>query len=316
MSWVARKKKIGRVGVLMGGASTEREISLKSGTAVFEALKERLPDVVAIDIQTENPKDNAALIKSQGIECAFIALHGRFGEDGQIQGILEELRIPYTGSGVNASRLAMDKIASRKIFQVHRLQVPKYKVLERSTHNSNRRVHKTIALPLVIKPATHGSSIGLSIVDYADDVEKAIGTAFSFDERVLVEEYIMGREVTVGILKDRPLPVIEIVPKKRFFDYEAKYQAGMTDYIVPAAIDDAMARAVQRAALQAHTLLGCDGCSRVDLIIRSDNTPFILEVNTIPGFTATSLLPKAARLVGIDFAELCVRLIELAYEKT
>jgi len=266
-------------------------------------------------VQTDSLRDTITLLKSHAIDCAFIAMHGRFGEDGQIQEILQGLGIPYTGSGVYASRLAMDKISSRRILQVNRLWVPRYKVLERQVHNANRKVYESIGFPLVVKPAMHGSSIGLSIVDHAEGLQRAIQEAFSFDEKVLVEEYIQGRELTVGILHNRVLPVIEIVPKKRFFDYEAKYQLGMTDYILPARIDEDVARSVQHAALAAHALLGCAGCSRVDIILRKDNTPCILEVNTIPGFTATSLLPKAARLAGIEFTELCLWLIRLAYEK-
>ena len=310
------KKEFGKVGVLMGGPSTEREISLKSGKAVYEALKQSGLEVIAIDIKTDSIEENIRLIESCKIDCAFLALHGRFGEDGQIQEILESVKIPYTGSGVLASRLAMDKVASRKIFQANGLNVPKYKIVEKASYTLDWEVNNNLKLPLVIKPATHGSSIGLSIIDKQEDLDKAVSLAFAFDERIIIEEYVEGREVTVGILKEQPLPVIEIIPKRRFFDYEAKYTPGMTDYEVPAKLEESIAREVKKAALSAHKLLGCSGCSRVDMILSKDNLPFVLEVNTIPGLTNTSLLPRAAKTQGIEFNELCLKLIKLAYEKT
>lgn len=311
------KLNFGKIGVLMGGPSTEREISLKSGRTVYESLSQTGLKVTAIDIKTDDIEENRHLIKAQGIDVAFIALHGRFGEDGQIQEILDNMEIPYTGSGALASRLAMDKIASRRIFEASGLHVPRYKAENRLSYHANWKAeHNGFALPLVVKPATHGSSIGLSIVDKEEYLDKSVALAFSFDERIIIEEYIMGREVTVGILDEEALPVIEIIPRKRFFDYEAKYQAGMTDYVVPAKLEDKIARDIQGQALSAHKLLGCYGCSRVDMILSNDNIPFVLEVNTIPGLTATSLLPKAAKVVGIDFSQLCIKLIQLAYDKT
>jgi D-alanine-D-alanine ligase len=311
-----RELKFGRIGVLMGGPSSERDISLKSGHAVYDALAQAGLDAVAIDITTDSREENIRMIKSKKIDCAFLALHGRFGEDGQIQEILESIKMPYTGSGVKASILAMDKIASRKIFEVYGLSVPKYEVLENPSYHNNWRAHSKLGLPLVVKPATHGSSIGLSIVDKEEDLGKAVDLAFSFDERILVEEYIRGREVTVGILNELALPVIEIIPKNRFFDFEAKYQAGMTEYVVPAQLEERIAKKIQDAALSAHKLLGCFGCSRADMILGQGDIPYVLEVNTIPGFTSTSLLPKAAKITGIDFTQLCLKLIGLAYEKT
>lgn len=310
------KNGFGRIGVLMGGPSTEREISLISGRTVYESLKQAGLDVVAIDIKTENIKENNQLIKNHKINCAFLAMHGFFGEDGRIQEILENLNIPYTGSGVLASRLAMDKIASRSIFEVYEINVPRYKVVDRNSYNLNWKMHNNLKLPLVVKPAAHGSSIGLSIVDKKETLDKAVDCAFRFDAKVLIEEFINGREVTVGILHEQALPVIEIIPKKRFFDYEAKYTSGMTDYIVPSKLDKEVLNKIEDAALAAHKLLGCYGCSRVDMILNSDNTPFVLEVNTIPGLTKNSLLPKAAKTVGIDFAQLCIKLIRLAYERS
>jgi D-alanine-D-alanine ligase len=309
-------KDFGRVGVLMGGPSSEREISLKSGKAVLSALIASGVDALGIDIVTDNKEENIRLLRNYNLDCAFIALHGRFGEDGAIQEILERVGLPYTGSGVQASRLAMDKIGALKIFREGKLYVPRSHFLERSAYNKNNNFSNDLGFPLVIKPANHGSSIGLSIVELEQEIPEAIQLAFQFDERIVVEEYISGRELTVGVLDEIPLPVIEIVPKHKFFDFEAKYQAGLTDYIIPAPLQKDVAENVQQAALKAHQLLGCFGCSRTDIILSRDNLPFVLETNTIPGMTATSLLPKAARILGIDFNRLCLKLLELAYEKT
>lgn len=312
-----RKKqdKFGRVGVLMGGHSTERTISLKSGKAVAQALKEEGLELVALDIKTNDVCQNIRFIKDSGIDIAFIALHGRFGEDGGIQQVLEDLDIPYTGSGVMPSRLALDKIASRQIFQIHGLSVPRYKIIHKLSHNKYPLLLVNgFRFPLVVKPATHGSSIGLSIVDRRRELKRALDLAFSFDEYILVEEYLQGREITVGILNNMPLPVIEIKPKRKFFDYQAKYKAGMTTYIVPAIIKKEVSRRVKQHALLAHRFLGCEGFSRVDMILKEEQ-PYILEVNTIPGLTQASLLPKAARVIGLSFNQLCLRLLELAYEK-
>lgn len=315
-SSIGNSGHFGKIGVLMGGPSSEREISLRSGCAVYEALKGEGQDVVGIDIKTDSIDENAALLKSQGIDCAFIALHGRFGEDGAIQELLERLRLPYTGSGVAASRLAMDKIASRRAFEAQGLRVPRYSSAEKGAYQSGVNVFDGLKVPLVVKPASQGSSIGLSIVREKQRLNQAMSLAFSFDKRVIIDEYIEGREMTVGILDEEALPVIEIIPKKEFFDYEAKYKPGLTDYQVPAKIDRESAEKIKAAALSAHKLLGCFGCSRVDMILQEGgNLPFILELNTIPGFTATSLLPKAAKTVGIDFPRLCLKLIALAYEK-
>jgi len=316
---VKRNKKtgLGRIGILMGGPSSERKVSLKSGKSVYESLRQLGLDVVTIDIVTDNAKENIKLIRSKEIDCAFLALHGRFGEDGQIQEILESLFIPYTGSGVLASRLVMDKVASRKVLEIHGIPVPAYKIMERPYYKgSDTFLGDFSGFPLVVKPATHGSSIGLSIVDKKENLKQAVELAFKYDEHVLIEQYISGRELTVGILNDKALPVIEIIPKAKFFDYEAKYLTGTTEYRVPANIKKAVSGLVQSTALKAHKLLGCYGCSRVDIILSRQNIPFILELNSIPGLTPTSLLPKAARAEGIEFSMLCLKLIKLAYEKT
>lgn len=312
---MAVEKKFGRVGVLMGGPSTEREVSLKSGKSVYQALKQANQDIVCIDITSDNIDEDIKLISSYGLDCAFLALHGRFGEDGTIQEILDYLGIPYTGSGALASRLSMDKVISRKVLEVYGLAVPKYKVIKKDHYNKNDQLRNNFVFPMVVKPATHGSSIGLSIIDKTVELINSIELAFKYDDTIILEEFIAGRELTVGILDNKALPVVEIIPRNRFFDYEAKYHQGMTDYIVPAAIDETVVKKVQAAAVKAHQLLGCFGCSRVDIILGKDNSPYILELNSIPGFTPTSLLPKAAKSAGIEFNELCLRLIELAYEK-
>jgi len=302
-----------RIGVLMYGPSSEKRISLKSGHAVCASLKGSGGKIVPIIIKTDKVKDNIRLIKSKRIDCAFIALHGHFGEDGGIQKILEKLGIPYTGSGVKASSLAMNKIASRKIFKESGLFVPHWKVINKSS--LKRTFLNGFNFPVVIKPATGGSSIGLSIIDKEKDLLKAIDLAFKFDKNIIIEEFIVGRELTVGILGEKALPVIEIKPKRKFFDFKAKYKKGLTDYIVPAKLNKNIADRVKKSALVAHKSLGCFGCSRVDIILNKRNIPYILEINTIPGLTSTSLLPKAARCVGIDFTQLCNKLINLSYEK-
>lgn len=308
-------KNFGKIGVLMGGPSSEREISLKSGKAVYQGLKSIGIDAVAVDIKTAGAAENSALLKASKIDCAFLALHGWFGEDGQIQEILEGLKMPYTGSGPQASRIAMDKAASRNVFLKANLTIPRAEVLQKGNHRGKKYNFEQLGLPLVVKPASQGSSVGLSIIDRQDQFSAALDLAFQYEDKVLIEEYIPGRELTVGILDEEALPLIEIVPKNRFFDFQAKYQSGMSEYIVPARVAPQIAKLAQAKALLAHQILGCRDFSRVDIILRQDNTPFILEVNTIPGFTETSLLPKAALASGIDFTGLCVKLIELAYEK-
>ncbi|HBU07680.1 MAG: hypothetical protein A2321_03650 [Omnitrophica WOR_2 bacterium RIFOXYB2_FULL_45_11] len=297
-----------RIGVLLGGPSSEREVSLKSGKAVLEALKSKNLEAVAIDIRGQDKNYVKDLLLSYDINLAFLALHGAFGEDGKMQAILEEMGIPYTGSGVSSSELAMDKTASRKIFISGGLNAPKHCLLDKNHKN----IRDFATFPLVIKPASGGSSIGLSIVDKPQALREAIETAFKYDRRVIAEEYIEGREMTVGIFEDAPLEAIEIKPKRRFFDYKAKYEPGETEYIVPAPVSLEIMRLLKETALKAHNLLGCSFFSRVDIILDKTNKPFVLEVNTIPGFTATSLLPKAASARGIAFPELVVKISEAA----
>ena len=305
-----KRDKIGRIGVLMGGPSSEREISLKSGKAVYQALKEQGLDVVPLDIRNDSSKK----IKRAKISCAFIALHGKFGEDGAIQRILESLRIPYTGSGVIASRLCLDKLASRRIFKQYNIPVPECDVLNRKSWQK-RLKELTLKFPVVVKPSSQGSSIGVTFVDKIRNLNRAINIAFKYDDTVMIEKYIKGKEITVGILEERPLPVVEIFPKRRFFDFQAKYVKGKSDYVVPAKLPKASYNQAQRVGRLAHKALGCRTFSRIDMIL-SRGTPFVLEVNSIPGLTRMSLLPMAAGACGVDFAQLCLKIVQSALKRS
>jgi len=303
----------GKIGVLLGGPSSEKEISLKSGRAVCAGLSDLGLEAVPVEIVTDDIAANERLLQESGINCAFIALHGYFGEDGQIQEILERIGLPYTGSGPAASRLCMDKAASREVFLKNGFNVPRGVVFNKR-EGFRPAALEELAFPLVVKPACNGSSIGVSFADDLKQAEEAARAAFLLDDKVIAEEFAGGKELTVGILAGKALPVIGIVPQKRFFDYEAKYKKGITGYEIPAVISRESSAVAQAAALEAHNALGCNGCSRVDIIL-SEKGPVILEINSIPGMTETSLLPKAAAIEGIDFPHLCLRLLELAYEK-
>lgn len=289
----------------MGGPSAERDVSLRSGKAILEALLSKGFDAIAMEVWLPTRKE----IKSAGIDAAFIALHGTFGEDGQIQAILEEMKIPYTGSKVKASRLGMDKIASRKLFRRARLNVPECGIVANGT-----RPKKKFVTPLVVKPSAQGSSVGVSIIDAIGELEQAVQYAFMFGEKVLLEEFVAGRELTVGILEERPLPVIQVKPKRRYYDEVAKYTSGMTEYLCPAPITEREAKLAQQAGLKAHKALGCRSFSRVDMILNERGGIVVLEVNTIPGMTEHSLLPKAAKAAGIDFPELCEKMLGSAFK--
>ena len=299
----------GKIAVFAGGASSERDISLKSGKAVYEALKRKKEDAGFVDAEDYTREK----IKSSGADVIFLALHGRFGEDGTIQAMLEETRVSYTGSGVEASRLAMDKVASRKLFSADGLKVPPYKAI------SNKRdaldAAKEFGTPFVVKPQREGSSIGLSVVNDKTRIDEALEAAFSYGDTVLLEEYIRGREITVGILEDRALPAIEIVTKQNIYDFSAKYLDGETEFILPARLSKNDSERVKDSALRAHRVLGCRDFSRVDMRMDREGNIFVLEVNTIPGMTSRSLLPKAARAIGVNFEDLCVILVDLAHKR-
>jgi len=288
----------------MGGFSSEREVSLKSGNAVYDALKDTDCELMSIDFTSA--EELIEKIKQSNVEFIFNALHGAFGEDGRVQQILEDMKISYTGSGSLASALAMDKIASRKIFQEQGLPVPRHQIIHK---NQFEKKGLFLEFPVVVKPANEGSSIGLSIVADKESLRAAIDIAQKYDDTIILEKYIRGREITVGILDDKPLPVIEVVPKNKFYDFQAKYSAGMSEYIVPAQMDEAITKKAQQIAVKAHKALGCRCFSRVDMIVNLEEIPVVLEVNTIPGLTSTSLLPKAAKAAGIDFRHLCQKMI-------
>jgi len=294
-----------KIGVLMGGRSAEREVSLRSGNAVYTALKGLGYDAVAIDTDSEI----CEVLRREKIKIAFIALHGGDGENGAIQGMLEVLGIPYTGSGVLASALAMDKEASKKIFLFHIIPVPPFEVLSRGQSalggaKSIDSSHVDFLMPWVVKPATEGSSIGVSIIKDEREIRPAVEKAFSLGNRVIIEKYIEGKEVHIGILNDRVLGGVEVRPSLEFYSYEAKYHAGLTEYILPPEINGETYERAKETALSAHIALGCRGATRVDLRIDGRGNPYVLEVNTIPGMTETSLLPKIARLAGLDFPAL------------
>jgi D-alanine-D-alanine ligase len=304
-----KKQRFPRIGVLMGGSSSERAISLKSGQAVYRTLKAKGLDVVRLDIYNNFVKK----IKQAKIACAFIALHGEFGEDGRIQKILETLGIPYTGSGVTASHLCLDKIASRKIFKQYNIPVPEYYTLNRRSWQKGLK-EINLKFPVVVKPSSQGSSIGVTFVPGPAELNRALRYALKYDRAIIIERYIAGREITVGILQEQALPVVEIVPKRSFFDFSAKYEKGASDYIVPAKLPVGHYRATQRLGLLAHQALGCSVFSRVDMIL-SKSGPIVLEVNSIPGLTATSLLPMAAGAYGISFTQLCLKIVQSALKK-
>lgn len=299
-----------KVGVLMGGTSSEREISLRSGMAIYNAFKEMGYNSVSIDAG----KDVADDIKREKIDVAFIALHGGCGENGAIQGLLEIMGILYTGSGILASALAMDKISSRRIFEQQGLKVPRYVVIERGISDFRPQI-SDLRLPLAIKPSSEGSSIGVNIINKMEELKEAVGNAFCYGEKVIIEEFIDGKEIHVGILNNKALGAIEVRPKKGFYSYEAKYTPGLTDYIYPPALSNKEYKDSLELALKSHISLGCDGATRVDLKVNREGIPYILEVNTLPGMTATSLLPKIAQGVGIGFNDLLEKILELALKR-
>lgn len=301
----------GRVAVLMGGPSGEHAISLKSGRGVVEALRRRDWEVHPVEILQALSTEAALQAAGDALQrvapdVAFLALHGPFGEDGTIQQCCEELGIAYTGSGPQASRIGLDKLASRKRFERAGLAVPQGRVVDAKAPLALR---DGFAYPVVVKPIAQGSSLGVSIVREPSAMAEALAAAAVYGPHVLVEPFVAGRELTVGILGEEPLPVIEIRPCEAFFNYTAKYTTGRTDYLVPAPLPPALASTVQAAGLAAHRALGCRHLSRADMILTPEGSPVVLEVNTIPGFTPTSLLPKAAACLGISYDALCEQLV-------
>jgi D-alanine-D-alanine ligase len=305
-----------RLALIAGGKSSEREVSLKSGNQVYQALNQNKYDIRRYDPLT----DLGSLVRDAGdLDVALIIMHGRGGEDGSMQGLLDLLEIPYQGSGVLASALAMNKELSKIVYQQAGLQVPRTLIFDRQGAPSPREIEAALGLPLVIKPVSEGSSIGVTKASTPKTLQTGLAAAFALDNRVLVEEFIPGTEVTGGVLGNarlQALPLVEIIPASTyaFFDYEAKYQPGASQEICPARLEADLTRRAQECALTAHKALGCRGYSRTDMMIK-DGKIYVLETNTIPGMTATSLFPQGAKAAGLDFPDLLDTLINLALEK-
>ena len=299
----------GKVAVLMGGRSAERAVSLKSGAMILAALKKKGVDAHAFD-----PKERGleALIKER-FARVFIALHGRYGEDGTVQGALELFGIPYTGSGVLASALAMDKWHAKLVWQACGIPTPRSELLTRQT--DLQAVATRLGLPLMVKPANEGSSIGMTKVKNARDLQEAYALAANYDSIVMAEAFVDGVELTAAILGETPLPLIKLETPREFYDYAAKYDAKDTRYIIPCGLPPDAERIVQEEALFAFKTLGCRGWGRVDLMLDLSGKPYFLEVNTSPGMTDHSLVPMAARHAGLSFEDLCLRILELAQIK-
>jgi D-alanine-D-alanine ligase len=299
--------KFGKVAVLMGGRSAEREISLKSGSRVLAALRNRGVEAHAFDPSVEELQ---ALV-ARRFDRAFIALHGRFGEDGTVQGALEYLGIPYTGSGVMASALALDKWRSKLLWQALGLRTPPFELLQ--AHTDYGALAARLGLPLMVKPSREGSSIGMSKASSVAELAPAYALARRYDETVIAERFIEGMELTAGILGEQALPLIRLETPRVFYDYQAKYFADDTRYYCPCGLPAEQEQRVQRVARAAFEALGCSGWGRVDLVLGRDGEPYLLEVNTIPGMTDHSLVPMAARAAGLSFEELCLRILETAH---
>lgn len=294
----------GKVAVLLGGKSAEREVSLKSGGMVLKALRNRGVDAYPFD---PAGRGIDALIDEK-FDRVFIALHGRFGEDGTVQGILEWLGIPYTGSGVLASALAMDKLRTKRMWGAEKLPTPKYELLGEQTNF--RIAARRLGVPLMVKPASEGSSIGMSKVRAAASLEDAYRLAAKYDPVVIAEEFVDGIELTGAVLGDRVLPLIKLETPRDFYDYEAKYVSDDTRYTVPCGLSEKKERDLQELCLAAFRSLGCRGWGRVDLMLNKRGRPYLLEVNTSPGMTDHSLVPMAARAVGMSYEDLCVQILE------
>ena len=297
----------GKVAVLLGGKSAEREVSLKSGGMVLAALRKKGVDAHPFD---PKEKDLLELVKER-FQRVFIALHGGFGEDGTVQGVLEWLGIPYTGSGVLASALAMDKVRTKRLWAAEGLPTAPYEVLGKDTNL--KAVAKKLGVPLFVKPASEGSSVGMTKVKKAGDLEEAYALAVNYDPVVIAEKFIDGAELTVAILGERVLPIIRIETPREFYDYEAKYVANDTRYLIPCGVSEKKEKELQAICLKAFRALGCRGWGRVDLMLDKRGRPYLLEVNTSPGMTDHSLVPMAARAVGISYEDLCVQVLEMAH---
>jgi D-alanine-D-alanine ligase len=303
------------IALIFGGISSEREVSLNSGKQVYDALDKNKYTILKYDPKTDIPRLVADAAK---IDCALIILHGPYGEDGTVQGLLDLLDIPYQGAGVLGSAVAMNKLLSKQLYENAGLVVPPYQLARRDEAIDGDRIIGQLGLPVVVKPVETGSSVGMTIVRDGSRLPEAVGHALEFGETAMIEAFIRGTEITCGVLGNQhveALPLIEIIPGEgyEFFDYEAKYQPGATEEICPARIDAELTQAAQSCAITAHKALYCRGYSRTDMILK-DGTFFVLETNTIPGMTATSLFPQSAKAAGLSFSQLLDRLIELGSE--
>jgi D-alanine-D-alanine ligase len=294
-----------KIAVLMGGPGSERDVSLATGRGVSKALRSLGAEVVDVDVHDENfalPKD---------VDLAFITIHGTFGEDGQLQKILEQRGVPYTGDGVQASRAAFDKILSKEKFRERDVVTPEWEIVEIGQR-------PMISAPLVVKPARQGSTVGVVIVKNASELDSAITEAGKYDRKLLIEKFVSGRELTIGVLGEQALPILEIIPKGGFYDFNNKYPflnpqgGGGAEHVCPAKIDPAKSKQIQEQALRAFRALGLVVYGRVDILLSDSGEPFVLEVNTIPGMTEASLLPEAAAAAGINYVDLCARIIALS----
>ncbi len=294
------KLKSKKIGVLYGGISSEREISLKSGKAVLKALKKMKFKAVGIDVK----RDAAEKIKKANIDIAYIVLHGPMGEDGAIQGMLEVMGIPYTGCGIFASSASMDKNISKILFQCEGILTPEWKTLRKF-----EPVPEIKKYPVVVKPAKQGSAVGVTIVKKQSEFAKAAKEAFKYDDEILIEAFVKGKEITAGVLDGKALPVVEIVPKGKFYDYKSKYQKGGSKHIIPAGISKKAYATAQNYAEKIFKAFKCRAVSRVDMIVDKNDKVWVLENNTIPGMTETSLLPDEGRAAGISFEEMVLKIL-------
>jgi D-alanine-D-alanine ligase len=297
-----------RVGVVMGGTSAERDVSLRTGEGVAKALESLGHDVVRVVLGAGKPADR--VVRDASIDVAFLALHGRFGEDGCIQGMLEMMGIPYTGSSVLGSALAMDKLKAKEMFRLHNIPTPPYYVASDADLLELEELHGSFGFPVIVKPRGEGSSVGLALARDIDELRAGLEVALDHDRFALVERFVKATEVHVGILDGRVLGAIEVAPKKGLYDYEAKYTPGATDYILPPRIAPTRVRGVMNLAERAVRALGVTGACRVDLLVTEGENEYVLEVNTLPGMTPTSLLPKIAEHAGLDYASLCEAILD------
>lgn len=303
--------------VLMGGPSSEAEISRLTGNAILKALKNKGHNAEGMEFVPETMVED---IKRSGCDIVFNAVHGKYGEDGRIAAALEMINMPYTSSGVLSSAVTMDKVATKHLFRSAGISTPKSRFLHKRDLNSSltAEIIEEFSLPVVVKAASQGSSIGVEIVEKADELEAAFKNSFKYDDVVLIEEFIKGRELSIPVYgneEKKTLPVIEITTNSGRYDYKSKYTKGESYHIIPAPLDDEVTQKVQKLCIDACTVADCKGMVRVDVMLSEDNVPYALEINSVPGMTETSLVPDAARSVGIDFGSLCEMILQMAVEK-